>query len=462
MSEEPSNSQVYDVPALLEAQRGHFDSGRTRNLENRIQVLKNLGTAIEQQSDALIEALSADMGKPPVESYLSEIFFLLSEIRLVTKRLRRWSRPRRVRNPFYFFPSRSEVRREPYGTTLIISAWNYPLQLSLAPAVSAIAAGNVVMLKPSESAPHTARLIAKIISSVFDKEHFAVIEGGPEIGRALLNEKFDCWFYTGSERIGRLYAEAAAKAIAPITLELGGKCPCVISPDVNLDIAVQRIVSGKFLNAGQTCIAPDFVVLPETLQESFIEKATAALQSAYPECPSPDLAKIVSQEHYERLSNLIPDGAIRIGKDHPELRYLTPTLIPDVSWDSPAMQEEIFGPVLPVLTYQSLDELLLHLRKLPSPLALYAFSKDSTFLEAIANAIPSGSVCFNDVLKQATNLNLPFGGVGASGMGRYRGQAGFENFTYERAVTRRGFSRDLFAVTPPYENRLEQLKKFLK
>ncbi|MFT5468443.1 MAG: aldehyde dehydrogenase (NAD+) [Verrucomicrobiales bacterium] len=446
-----------DPSALLDRQTEFFRSGQTKEIAFRIERLKKLGSELERRSDDLLAALDADLGKPPVEAYTSEIYFVLSEIRLFVRKLKRWARPRRVRSPFYHWPARSEIRLEPRGKALIVAPWNYPAQLSLGPLIAAVAAGNVVLLKPSELAPATAKFLAELISSVFNPGHVAVIEGGPEIGEALMEHPFDHWFFTGSERVGRLYATAAARHLAPITLELGGKCPCVVSDDVSLERTVERLLVAKFSNAGQTWIAPDFVLIDESILQEFVDRMSSALSSCYADSTD-DLARIASDHHYERLQKLIPDDAVRIGADRREGLHLAPTIIPDASWNSPAMQEEIFGPILPVIGYADLDDALRHLSRLPAPLAL---SKDRSTLEKVAAALPSGSVCFNDALKQATNLNLPFGGVGPSGMGRYRGRSGFETFSYQRAVTRRSFARDPFLIKPPYEGKLERLRKFL-
>ena len=452
----------YDLPSIMEAQRSYFSSGRTRPLEARMQALSRFGSELETRTDELLHALSEDLGKPPLEAYLAEVYFLISEVRLYRKKLKGWARPKRAGNPFYFFPARSEIRRDAFGTTLIASAWNYPLQLALAPAVSAIGAGNTVILKPSEMAPATAALMADIVANSFDAAHFTVVQGGPEVGQALLGQNFDAWFYTGSERIGRLYAEAAASHLAPVTLELGGKCPCIIDTEVNLATAVDRIIPGKFFNAGQTCMAPDYVLIPDSLHDRFIEEASKTLHEHYPESPSPDLARIVNSTHFDRIRALIPENAIRVGEDDRGELYLAPAIVPNANETLPCMQEEIFGPVLPVVTYRDRTGLFHHLEELTSPLAVYAFSKNDGFLEEIADAIPSGSICFNDVIKQATNLNLPFGGVHQSGMGRYRGEHGFKTFSYERAVTKRGFSKDMFAIKPPYEGQLKRMRKLLK
>ena len=455
-------STLYDPKGILEAQRLFFASNATKPVSFRKERLSRLAAVISRRSDDLIAALGDDLGKPGVEAYVSEVYFVLSEIRYFLNNLDRWARPRRVGNPFYFFPARSELRREPLGTSLIVSPWNYPVQLSLSPLIASVAAGNVVLLKPSELAPASANLLAEIVDEAFDPEHVTVAQGDAELGKTLLELDFDHWFYTGGETVGRLYAKAAADHLAPIVLELGGKCPCVLDTQLDLEQTIERLVSTKFFNAGQTCIAPDFLLVPDSLHDELVERLGVLIEEFYPESPSPDLARIISDSHYERLLQLIPDTAISIGEDDPSTRYLAPRLIPNATWDSAAMQEEIFGPVFPILRYSDLNDALDRLKGMSSPLALYAFSRNNNFLETVAASIRSGSVCFNDAIKQATNLALPFGGVGHSGMGRYRGKAGFETFSYERPITKRFFFKDLFLVKPPYEGRLDKLRKILK
>lgn len=462
MEKPDRNTPDYDLAGLVETQKAFFGSGATASVSFRREKLRELESAIARRSDDVLAALSADLGKPPLEAYLAEVHFVLTELRLFIRKLPGWSRVKRVGNPFYFLPARSEVRRDPYGVALVAAPWNYPFQLSLSPLVAAVGAGNCVVLKPSELAPATAILIAEIVAEVFVPAHVTVVTGGPETGRELLGLPFDYWFYTGSERVGRLYAEAAAKTLTPVTLELGGKCPCIIDETVDIDLAVERILAAKFFNAGQTCIAPDFVLVPESMRETFVRKATERLRASYG-CGNPeDLAAIVDDFHYQRLQKLITDDAVCIGSDAPAARHLAPRLLPAADWDTPAMKEEIFGPILPVIGYTTLDGALAKLAKLPAPLALYAFSRQEKTRERIAASLRSGSICFNDALKQATNLNLPFGGVGPSGMGRYRGRSGFEAFSYARAVTRRYFLPDAFLAVPPYGDKLTKLRKFLR
>jgi aldehyde dehydrogenase (NAD+) len=442
--------------------RAFWDSGKTRSLDGRLAALARLETAISTETDAILAALAADLGKPGLEAWLAEIHFVLTEIRLFRKKLRQWSGPKRVGNPFFIFPARSEIRREPHGVVLIAAPWNYPFQLSLSPLIAAVAGGNSVVLKPSELAPATAALLAKLLAEVFEPGHVTVVCGGPDTGAALLEQPFDLFFYTGGGRVGRLYAAAAARHFVPVVLELGGKCPCLLTDDADLDLAVPRIVSAKWFNAGQTCVAPDFVLVPESKREAFVAKTRSLLERIYGTGTPRDLAAIVNESHYERVLSVCQGEVVTVGEDDPGSRILAPRILPNAGWDDPAMHEEIFGPVLPVVGYTDLDESLARLAAMPAPLALYAFSRDSATLDHIAGAVRSGSVCFNDAVKQAVNLALPFGGVGASGMGRYRGRAGLESFTWTRAVTRRYWVKDFFLTLPPYGQTLTWMRRWMK
>lgn len=462
MANASHDGDQYDPAAHLEAQKDFFRSGVLRSVEYRLDLLRRLREEIERREDDLLGVLSRDLGKPGVEAYVSEIFFTRLEIKLFEKSLKKWASPKRVGTPFFYWPARSEIRYEPYGSALVVAPWNYPIQLSLAPLLSAVAAGNTVILKPSEHAPASAALLEEIIGKVFQPEHVAVVTGGVEVAEKLMELPFDIWFYTGSEKVGRLYAGAAARHLAPAVLELGGKCPCVVDTEIDMERTVERIVATKFFNAGQVCLAPDFVLIPDSLHDEFVERVVAEMKFSYGEEAGADLARIVNASHFERLRKLLPESAVRVGEDDSEDRFFAPTVIANAKWEDPVMEEEIFGPILPVVRYRDLDEALDLLARRPSPLALYAFSKDRETLEKISSSVPSGSVCFNDILKQATNLNLPFGGIGQSGSGRYRGEFGFRAFSYERAVTRRWFCKDPFFVKPPYGEELERLRKLLK
>lgn len=460
MSEPAPDSPALNLPSLLEAQRAFFRSGAA-TIEVRLRCLAALENEITRREDDILAALETDLGKPGVEAYIPEIWFIRKEIQLIRRKLKSWARPKRVGTPFFAWPARSEIRREPFGCVLVVAPWNYPVQLSLAPLISAIAAGNTVMLKPSELAPASSRLLSELVAAAFPPSHATVVEGDAEIAQALLGLDFDFWFYTGSENIGKLYAKAAAERLVPCVLELGGKCPAVIDRDIDIEKTVDRILFAKFANAGQICIAVDFVLVPRERCDEFLRIAEQKLRAWY-DHDKPDLARIVNRKHYERILAMIPEDALRIGRDDSDALRLAPTLIPNADWDSPAMQEEIFGPVLPVIAYDDLGPELERLRERPSPLALYVFSRDRGFQERVASEVPSGTICFNDAVKQATNLEMPFGGVGTSGMGRYRGKFGFETFTYARAMTRRWFAKDFFTIAPPFGDRLTLLRKLMK
>ncbi|MEM7697740.1 MAG: aldehyde dehydrogenase family protein, partial [Verrucomicrobiota bacterium] len=404
------NKDNYDPRKGFEALRRGFENREGRTLEARVALLEALDRILTKREQDLESALRRDLGKPPIESYLSETYFVRNELRLICKNLARWSKPKRRRSPFFFQPASSWVSREPFGVSLVAAPWNYPFQLSMSPVIGSLAAGNSVMLKPSELAPATANFLAEVAHELDSPERFQVVLGGPEVGSACLELPFDHFFYTGSERVGRLYGEAAARHLSPSVLELGGKCPAILHHDAPVAETAKRIVRQKFFNAGQTCMAPDYVVVPEQLHESFVNKLTDHLRESYPDLT--DLGRIVSHEHYTRLETLIEEEAKSIGQDEPEGLQLAPRLLPNAGWDIPAMQGEIFGPILPVISYTDLSDTIARVKSHGSPLALYLFSRDRAWAEGIAAEVPSGGICFNDVMKQGINLDLPFGGVG--------------------------------------------------
>ncbi|MGE9271183.1 MAG: aldehyde dehydrogenase family protein [Verrucomicrobiales bacterium] len=448
------------LETLIKTQRDYHASGKTLPLKARKSVLQRLLNLLEDEEDLILDALSNDLGKPPLEAWLSEIYFLRKELRLVLKRLSKWMKPTRVGHPPFLFPSKSHIQRDPLGLVLIMSPWNYPFQLALSPVIGALAAGNCVILKPSESAPATATALAEMIAQIAPPSHITVVTGGPELGEALLKQRFDHYFFTGGESIGRKVAAAAATHLSPCVLELGGKSPAIIDWSCNLPRAVDRIVAGKFFNGGQTCIAPDFVAVPDFLLSDFMIELEAAVDRAYGSTPM-EIAHCPTIAHRDRLLNLIPKHARQIGDDEPKNLRLAPRWAV-VDWDHPSMTEEVFGPFLPIISYPDREEFLEQLVKRPAPLALYLFSDSDSFTSEVIHKLPSGTVCINDVLKQAINLNLPFGGVRNSGHGRYRGRASFDTFSYERAVTRRYMIPDIFSISPPYGDRLKQLRKWLR
>lgn len=451
-----------EIELIRSLQADFFRGGKTRDLTFRLDCLLRLGKYLEEHEDELLDGLHADLGKPKIEAYLSEIYFPKSEIRLFRKKLKTWTKPVRAGFPFYHFPIKNRIHREPYGCSLIIAPWNYPFQLSLSPLIASVAAGNCVTLKPSELAPATSANLARLVEKVFEPEHVTVVQGDAETAGQLLKQPFDTVFFTGSKKVGKIVARSAAEHLAPTILELSGKCPVIVDKDIDLKTAANRIAAAKFLNAGQICFAPDFLVAHHEVKDELVTLIRQEIEKLYRD--SSDLAKVINPHHYERLLNLVNSSgeSLCVGRDNPEELRLAPRLLPNVTWTSPAMEDEVFGPVLPILSYSDESDLIEQLQKFSSPLALYIFTDRKAFSDRLISAVPSGSVCINDLLKQSTNLDLPFGGVGGSGMGRYRGRFGFEAFTYQRPVTKRWLISDPFAIQPPYAGKFEKSRKFLK
>lgn len=452
------------VARTLAAQRRWFASGATRAVAGRVDRLRRLRAAVERRADRLLEALRADMRKPPLEAWTSEIQLVLDEADFAIRHVERWAAPRRVPTPWIHRPGSSWIVPEPRGAVLILGPWNYPLQLTLTPLVGALGAGNTAVLKPSEVSAHASAACAELMREAFSEEEVAVFEGGADTAQALLAERFDYLFFTGSERVGRLVMEAAARHLTPLTLELGGKSPCLVDRTADTRRAARRIAWGKFFNAGQTCVAPDYVLAHRAVRQRLVEELCAAVREFYGPDPrrSPDFARIVSDAHVARLSRLIPPVVACGGGVVAEERYVAPTVIDGVGWDDPLMQEEIFGPLLPVLEYEDLEEAIRRVAERPRPLALYVFADDERFVERALGGIPSGGACVNDTMRHVTTPHLPLGGVGASGFGRYRGRAGFETFSHLRSVMRRGWSFDPELVFPPYRVPLSRLRALLR
>lgn len=453
-----------DFKELVSAQRRYWNSGATRSLAFRKDMLERLEQAIEGREKELLEALREDLGKAPYESYACEVGMTLAELRHAKKHLSRWAAPQGRPSPLALFPAKSRVLADPYGAVLIMSPWNYPVQLTLVPLISALAAGNCAVVKPSAYAPAVSAALAALIAEVFPREYVAAVEGGRAENSALLEEHFDYIFFTGSTEVGKTVMTAAAKFLTPVTLELGGKSPVIIGADADLKLAARRLAWGKFLNAGQTCVAPDHIWVPEGLRDALVEELNRQIHVLYGENPleSPDLPKIVNEKHFMRVNGLIQEEKIAVGgKSDLKTRKIEPTVLVDVDETDPAMGEEIFGPVIPILTYTDLDELLARQQRKPRPLALYIFTKDRRTEERILQMVPSGGVCVNDAVVHLANPNVPFGGVGDSGMGACHGKAGFDTFTHYRTVVRRG-SLDLPLRYPPYGGKsLGLLKKLM-
>lgn len=452
------------IEGLAEMQRRFFRSGATRDLEFRKRQLRTMRDLLEKHEADILEAMRLDLGRPPSEAYTSEIGVLMIEIETALKRLDRWARPKRVRTPWLLFPGASRIEPEPFGSVLVIGPWNYPLQLVLAPAVAALSAGNCVVLKPSELAPATSALIAEMIGGAFDPNVMAVVEGGVEPTQALLKQHFDYLFFTGGTKVGKIVMAAAAEHLTPVTLELGGKNPCIVAAGADIGTAAKRIAWGKFFNAGQTCIAPDFILVEKSAEAAFLGALKAAITDFYGTDPaaSPDYARIINERHFDRLASYLERGDIVAGgRTDRAQRYIAPTVLTGVTWDDPVMADEIFGPILPVFVYDDIDAELSALQQRPKPLALYLFTQDRTLEDKVLRTLSSGGAAINDIFAQMLNLELPFGGVGDSGMGAYHGKAGFDTFSHHRAVVRRSTWIDPSLKYPPYKTPLSLLKRLM-
>jgi len=461
MNAEQTHQQVRDV---LRRQRQYFSEGNTLPFAKREQCLLDLENALVSHKDEVLHALHVDLNKPAMEAYLAEYYFLLQEIRLVRKSLKKWLKPKKVPSPIYFQPCKSEICREPYGVALVVAPWNYPIQLAIAPLVSAIAAGNTVVLKPSEVATASEALLVKLLGEVFPPELVHVQTGGADVASALLNERFDFIFFTGSTEIGKIVALKAAEYLTPCVLELGGKCPCIVDSTADIKLAAGRILSGKFFNGGQTCFAPDFVAVHESVKDELL----AAMKSELELVPwHQEMSHIINDRHYQRLhkllENLTDDQITCSGEDDRDVCKMAPRLVDGIDWDHALLQEEIFGPILPIVIYDSEEDLIEKLAGYGDPLAIYLFSEDERFCLKIQQSKRSGGVCVNDTMKQSSNLELPFGGVGDSGNGRYRGKYGLRAFSYERVVVKRGkLGAKWMDLKPPYGKLFPWFERFMR
>ncbi len=448
------------IPQIVKQQREFFRTGQTQLLSFRLEQLTKLKQAIVDRQDAIIQAAKADLGRPAFEAYFE--IATLGEINLALKQLKSWVKPQRVKSPIDQFPASAWIQPDPLGVVLIIGPWNYPFQLIISPLVGAIAAGNCAILKPSEHAPETSRVVAELIAATFDPHYVAVAEGDVNISQQLLAEKFDHIFFTGGTAVGRIVMTAAAQHLTPVTLELGGKSPCIVDSNIHLDRAAKRIAWGKFINTGQTCIAPDYLLVQRQIEPALVDRIKYYIKEFYGENPaqSPDYGRIIHSQHFDRLIGFLDRGEIILGgESNPTDRYLAPTLIDGVTWDDPVMQEEIFGPILPILTYDTLEEAIAQVNARPKPLALYFFSQDRDRQEQVLRTTSSGGVCINDTVMQVGVTSLPFGGVGESGMGSYHGKASFNTFSHFKSVLRREFWLDLGWRYAPYTaQKLKQIK----
>ncbi|AFY35186.1 aldehyde dehydrogenase [Calothrix sp. PCC 7507] len=448
---------------IIRKQREFFQTGKTKDVYFRIGQLKILKQAIIEHEQAITQTLKADLNKPEFETYAAEIL-VTKEIDYAIKHIQTWTKPQKAPVPLNFFPYSAKIYPEPLGVVLIIGAWNYPFQLTISPLVGAIAAGNCAIIKPSELAPHTSNLLAEIIPKYFDSRYIAVVEGGVETSQKLLAEKFDHIFFTGSTTVGKIVMTAAAKNLTPVTLELGGKSPCIVDTEINLEHTVKRIVWGKFINAGQSCIAPDYLLVDKKIKNNLVDILRKTLKEFYGDNPanSPDYARIINHKHFGRLVHFLKDGEIIIGgKTNSEELYIAPTIINNVSWTDPIMQEEIFGPILPIIEYSDITEAIALINSRPKPLALYLFSQNKNLQKRVLQETTSGGVCLNDTMIQFSVSSLPFGGVGDSGIGSYHGKASFDTFSHYKSVLQNSFLLDLNWRYAPYKGKLSLLKRLL-
>ncbi|AST92496.1 aldehyde dehydrogenase family protein [Sutcliffiella cohnii] len=454
-----------DYSSLVLKQKQFFLSGKTKEIDFRKAALQKLRGAIKNNEQQLIDALKADLNKSEFEAYTTEIGILLEEIRFTLKHLPSWVKPQKVKTPITHIGSTSYVYPEPYGVTLIISPWNYPFQLAVAPLIGAIAAGNCAIIKPSELTPKTSQLLSLIISSIFPREFVAVAEGDVETSQALLNENFDYIFFTGSVQVGKVIMEAAAKNLTPVTLELGGKSPCIVHEDANIKIAAKRIAWGKFMNAGQTCVAPDYLYVHKRIKEDFLLHFKKATEELYSENPlsNPNFTRIVSERHFNRLQSFLNNGTVTIGGNvNKEGLTIEPTVLTNISWDDPIMQDEIFGPILPVMEYEQLSDIIEGIHNHPNPLALYVFSENESIQKEVLNNISFGGGCINDTVYHLASPYLPFGGVGNSGIGSYHGKGSFNTFSHNKSVLKQTTKFDLPFRYPNVKDGLKKIKLFLK
>ena len=451
-----------DIHEIVESEKHFFRTGVTRGVDFRIDMLKKFRKAIIENDELISAALKADLNKQPFESYMCETGLLLEEINFHIKRLKKWSKTRRVKSGIGQLPGRSYVCPEPYGVVLIMAPWNYPVQLCLMPLVGAISAGNCAVVKPSAYAPESSRVISKLIESAFPTGFVTAVEGGREANKALLDEPFDYIFFTGSVAVGKTVMEAAAKRLTPVTLELGGKSPIIVDETANLQLAARRIAFGKVLNAGQTCVAPDYLMIEKSVEAPFIEEYKKALADFFPDGDMSGMVRIINDKHFERVCNILDNsGNIAIGGARDaETRFIEPAVLTEVPIDSPAMQQEIFGPVLPVLPYEKLDDCIDFIRSRPKPLALYIFSENKMNQEKVLNSCSFGGGCINDTVIHLASSHMSFGGVGESGMGSYHGKKSFDTFTHYRSVLKQG-KLDVKLRYFPYKSGKEKITRMI-
>lgn len=451
------------IQQLVESQNTFFATQQTKDVHFRKQYLKRLQQEILVQEDAICDAIYTDFKKPKFESLATETQLVLAELKHAIKNVEFWSEPRRVSPAWTNFPSKEWIQPEPYGKVLIIAPWNYPFMLTISPLVGALAAGNTAVLKPSELSPNTSKIIASIVQKVFPSEYVAVVEGGVEVSTQLLAEKWEYIFFTGSTQVGKIVYKAAAEHLTPVTLELGGKNPCIVDETANIQLAAKRIAWGKLINAGQTCIAPDYILAHQGIKNELVEALKANIAKFYGEDPekSPDFARISTEKHYNGLKEKLEGQALIFGGAHSDQdRYIAPTLVNEPAVESALMEGEIFGPILPIIAYDTEDDIHQYLSKYGKPLAFYVFSGRKKFAMQLMGQYAFGGGTINDTLVHISNKDLPFGGVGNSGIGGYHGKHSFDLFSHQKSIVKRGTWLDVPMRYAPYKIPIRWVKRF--
>ncbi len=459
-----TRTKTDSIKQILANQKKYFKTKATLPVDFRIKQLKKLKAGILKYETEILNAIEADLGKDHLGGYLTEVGFVLNDIEDALRNIRSWAKPKRKSTPLFHQKASSYVHSDPYGMTLIIAPWNYPFQLLFAPLVGAIAGGNTTVLKPSEVSIESTKVAVKMVKEIFDEEYVAIVDGGIPESQALLAEKFDYIFYTGSTHVGRIVYQAAAKHLTPVTLELGGKSPCIIDENTHIEYTAKRLLWGKLINAGQTCIAPDYIFVHQNIKDKMIAEFKKQIKAFFGDDPkgNSEYCKIINTRHFNRVKKLMNSGDIIYGGETDETAsYIGPTIIDNVSPEDPIMQEEIFGPLIPIVPYNTMDEVVDFINDRPKPLALYVFSNNQKNINKILKETSSGGVCVNDTLMHIANPHLPFGGVGESGMGAYHGHASFTTFTHQKSVLHKSFLFDMPIRYNPYSAKTGNLLKTL-
>lgn len=455
---------MLDFAKLVEQQRGYFFTQATKPYGFRMEQLKKLEDWIDRNEAAVLAALQADLGKSAYEGYLTEVAMVKQELQDAQRNLKKWMKPCRARTAIGQLPGSCRMYADPYGVVLIMSPWNYPFQLTLAPLVGAISAGNCAVLKPSTYSPATSALIGRMTKELFSPAYIACVEGGRKENAGLLEQPFDFIFFTGSPKVGKMVMEKASAHLTPVSLELGGKSPVIVDETADIALTARRLAWGKCVNAGQTCVAPDYVLVHRSRETELLDALIAEIRRMYTSAPlmNPDWPKIINEHHFQRLVGLLQSGVISHGGQiDPSTRKIAPTLLTDVTWNDPVMQEEIFGPILPILTYSKLDDAIACIQQRPKPLALYLFTRSADNEERVLREVSFGGGCINDTVLHLATCHMPFGGVGESGMGGYHGRYSFDTFSHTKSVLKRWAKPDVTLRYAPYDGKMKWLHKIM-